>query len=108
MTPLRPATEKPDVLGCDRCDALTRPALPSGCPSRCMSPGSVCATRPRSGARALQYYSSLLRPGHPETPTAPRLLASNAGQMSPLYPCVLRVGSEAGGSVHTRPATVQP
>ena len=51
MTPLRPASEMSDVLGCDRCDAETGPARPSDCPFRCMSLDCVCATIRRSGGR---------------------------------------------------------
>ena len=84
------------------------PAPPSDCPSRSMSPGSVYATSPQSGARAPRCYASLPRLGHRETPTATPLLGPNAGQTSRLCPLGSHVGSPARGSAHTTPATGPP
>src|SRR5262245_21073673 len=97
-----------DDPGCDRCDVVTGPALPSDYPSHCMSLDCVCATSLRSDGRAPRCYSSLRHLGRPETPTATPLPAPTVGQTSRLCPLGQRVGSPTSGSAHTRPATVQP
>src|SRR4029453_12154336 len=106
MSPLQPASETWVDPESDRCDAKTARAPPNDCPSRCMFPGSVCATSLQSDGRVPQCYSWLPRRGHREMSTMMRLPAANAEQMS--RPCPRGDCACAGEcqNAHTTPATV--